>query len=217
MSRNKCSDKFTGSETVSGTATGRCATCGAVAKSKYCGIDCYRVQQRSGDIEARFWAKVKIGAPNDCWPWQGSAIGSHGYKYGQFAIARDPATGKSRSIYAHRYVCELTYGPLQPGHVARHVVCDFTLCCNPAHIAPGTQADNLRDASVKGHFKCPRPTAQKVSTSDLADIDRLLATGTPQARIAERYGVSAGWVSQYAKGLRRQYDRPRLQQKASGF
>lgn len=206
MSHNNCSDNVTNRKVMSETTTGQCANCGQPATSKYCGTACFRVWQRSGDRDARFWAKVKIGAPNECWPWQASVIGAHGYKYGQFSLPRG-ADGKPRTIYAHRYVCELTHGPIPSGLVAMHS-CDNTVCCNPRHIKPGTQGDNLRDASAKGHFKCPRPTAHKVNTEDLADIDALLKAGERQIRIAEKYGVTRAWVCQYAKGQRRLYDRP---------
>lgn len=66
----------------------------------------------------------------------------------------------------------------------------------------------MRDASAKGHLRVPRPTRQKLTTEDLVDIDRLLASGTKKTHIAEAFGISKTWVSLYAKGLRRQYDRP---------
>lgn len=163
----------------------------------------------------RFWAKVAIGAPDACWPWTGSRVGKHGYKYGQFTLN---GGGKQRHVYAHRFAYEVTKGPLADGQKSCHD-CDVTFCCNPAHLFSGTQGDNLRDASSKGHFRCPRPTAQKVTADQLPEIDALLATGERgvQARIARMYDVTPGWVSQYVHGLRRQYDRPRRVEKASGF
>ncbi len=162
----------------------------------------------------RFWAKVAIGAPDACWPWTASRIGKHGYKYGQFTLNGD---GKQRHVYAHRFAYEVTKGPLADGQKACHT-CDSTPCCNPAHLFAGTQGDNLRDASAKGHLRRPRPTAQKIRTEDLAVIDALLASGELKYKIAAQFGVSAAWVGQYAKGRRRQYDRPAYdasQQKAS--
>ena len=204
-----CSVTYTKEVTVSENATQRCARCGAPTKSKYCGTACFRAWQRSGNIETRFWSKIKAGAPNACWPWQASLIGVHGYKYGQFSLPRG-ADGKPRTTYAHRFAYELTHGAIPQGLVVLHS-CDRPSCCNPAHLSVGTQGDNLRDASAKGHFKVPRPTAHKINTTDLVEIDRLLATGGrgTQARIAKQYGVSKAWVSQYAKGDRRLYDRPK--------
>lgn len=164
------------------------------------------------DLE-RFWAKVRRSAPDACWPWTANLVGKHGYKYGQFTLN---SGGKQQHIYAHRFAYEVTHGPLAEGQKCCHS-CDFTPCCNPAHLFSGTQGDNLRDASLKGHFRCPRPTAHIVTTDQLPEVDALLAAGEKQIRIAERYGVSTCWVSRYAKGLIRQYDRPQLHQKASGF
>lgn len=209
MSHNNCSDKFTEREAASGKTTGKCEACGKPASGKFCDAACYTSFRRKASAAStvdRFWSKVKIGHPTECWLWQASAIGSHGYKYGQFALNRD-ASGNPRNVYTHRFVCELTHGPLKDGQVAMHS-CDQSLCCNPAHISPGTQAENLRDASRKGHLKVPRSTAQKITTDQLPEIDALLAAGERQVRIAERYGVSKGWVCQYAKGTRRLYDRP---------
>lgn len=167
------------------------------------------VQTAQGSIlsesDARsYWALVGRGAPDACWLWRGALTGKHGYRYGRFGVLRG---GRVEQLYAHRLAFELTHGPLAPGLVACHR-CDTTKCCNPAHLFAGTQGDNLRDASRKGHFHVPRPTAHKVTTDELNDIDALLAAGMRQIRIAERYGVTKGWVSQYVHGLRRRYDRP---------
>lgn len=152
----------------------------------------------------RFWAKVRRGAPNACWPWTANLVGRHGYQYGQFTLN---GGGKQRHVYAHRFAYEVTHGPLVDGQKCCHR-CDFTRCCNPAHLFSGTQGDNLRDASSKGHFRCPRPTAHKITTDQLPEIDALLAAGVKKVRIAERFGVTRTWVTQYSKGRLRQYDRP---------
>ncbi len=112
-------------------------------------------------------------------------------------------------LYAHRTALELTSGPLAERMVACHH-CDTTKCCNPAHLFAGTQGDNLRDASAKGHFRVPRPTAHKVTTEQLREIDALLADGKRGTRtaIARTYGMSKAWVSAYATGRLRKYDRP---------
>jgi hypothetical protein len=51
--------------------------------------------------------------------------------------------------YAHRVAYELFYGPIPEGQVVRHK-CDYGLCCNPAHLLVGTQADNLADMRSRG-------------------------------------------------------------------
>lgn len=156
--------------------------------------------ERSAGDSARFWAFVGRGEPESCWLWSGSLIGVAGYKYGQFAL------GRTR-VYAHRHSYELAHGAIPRGLVVCHS-CDVTACVNPAHLFLGSQGDNLRDASKKGHFRVPRPTAHKVTTEQLAEIDALLASGVLQVTIAAQYGVTRSWVCAYASGRIRQYDRP---------
>jgi hypothetical protein len=85
------------------------------------------------------------------------------------------------------------------------------LCVNPAHLFLGNQKVNMADAAAKGRLHTPRPSKQKLTPAQLAEIDVLLANGGrgTKASIARQYGVSKCWVGLYARGLRRQYDRPK--------
>lgn len=153
----------------------------------------------------RFWAKVCRRKADECWPWTASLI-SDGY--GQFSVmSAGGASRKQLHLYAHRVAWIVTHGDIPAGMSVLHR-CDNARCCNPAHLFLGTHTDNMRDAASKGRLSVPRPRRQKVTSEQLAEIDQLLAAGTAQARIAERFGASKGWVSSYAKGERRQYDRP---------
>lgn len=88
-------------------------------------------------ISIRFWDRVAIGQPDECWEWQGSLRGDG---YGQFY-----AHGKHRSVhrFAH-YITTLEWPP-----VVRHK-CDNRRCCNPHHLEGGTQQDNMRDVVERG-------------------------------------------------------------------
>jgi hypothetical protein len=88
-----------------------------------------------------FWAKVDTSAgPAGCWPWTGCTA----YGYGMFR-------GKSAHILAY----EVTVGPV-PGHLvldhtchnqdptcAGGPACRHRRCCNPAHLDPCTQRENI--------------------------------------------------------------------------
>jgi hypothetical protein len=96
------------------------------------------------DAKARFWAKVDRRGPDECWLWQGG-LGSTGTGYGRVNIAR-------RSRPATQIAWEIENGlPFPPGMNACHS-CDNSRCVNPAHIWPGSQADNVHDAMQKGRF-----------------------------------------------------------------
>lgn len=84
------------------------------------------------DPEIRFWQKVD--KTKSCWLWMG-ARGKSGY--GLFAVSKD------RKAYgAHRYVWEITMGPIPKNLVIDHL-CRNKLCVNPDHLEPVTQRENV--------------------------------------------------------------------------
>lgn len=92
----------------------------------------------------RFWSRVMVGLPSDCWEWSGSRR-SDGY--GQVYIG-----GKHRAT--HRlsfYLSNLFWPP-----VVRHR-CDNPRCCNPHHLEAGTQSENMQDVVARGrHYYANR-------------------------------------------------------------
>lgn len=75
--------------------------------------------------------------PNGCWIWRGTTNGE-GYGY-----VRVGAT----MIGVHRVTYEALVGPIPDGLHLDHVKdrgCTSTLCVNPAHLEPVTNAENLR-------------------------------------------------------------------------
>ena len=79
----------------------------------------------------RFWSKVAIGAPDECWPWLGY-IQPNGY-------ARFRLNG--RMVAAHRVAYELLLGPIPEGLHIDHL-CRVRHCENPYHMEPVTQGVN---------------------------------------------------------------------------
>lgn len=90
-------------------------------------------------MEDRFWSKVATSQDVDaCWEWKFSRTP---LGYGQHSIKR-------RTVSAHRVAYALAFG--DPGsRVVRHK-CDNPPCCNPWHLLPGTQLDNVRDRNERG-------------------------------------------------------------------
>lgn len=85
------------------------------------------------DIE-RFYRYVDK-LPNGCWFWTGARSRGKGNKkwYGSFHV-RDPETGKSRTVRAHRFACEVLGGKDCPPEHDRDHTCVFSLCVNFDHI-----------------------------------------------------------------------------------
>ena len=88
--------------------------------------------------EDRFWAQVEKRGPDECWLWVGATL--KGYGRGNW---------NGEHYYAHRKSWELANGPIPDGLYILHA-CDNPPCVNPAHLRPGTQAENVRDMVERG-------------------------------------------------------------------
>lgn len=127
---------------------------------------------------ARFWSKVDVGNPAECWEWTASR-NQQGY-------------GKFQGKRAHRVAYELIYGPLGRDVLARHK-CDNPSCCNPYHIEPGTYLQNSADAVGRGRtLKGERHPMAKLSDQQVQEIRESNETG---AELARRFGVSKSTIS----------------------
>lgn len=99
------------------------------------------------DHERRFWSKVNKDGPiperrpdlGQCWVWTAKTDRAG---YGQFPM------GKS-SVYAHRWICEFTNGPIPDGYEVDHL-CFNTSCVNyVSHLEVVTSRTNcLRSDGV---------------------------------------------------------------------
>lgn len=86
----------------------------------------------------RFWPRVdRSGGPDACWPW---LAGRSGDGYGTVTI-------NYVQIGSHRVAYELAVGPIPAGLTIDHL-CRNTICQNPAHMEPVTQAENTRRAKA---------------------------------------------------------------------
>jgi hypothetical protein len=88
----------------------------------------------------RFWMKVKVLGPDECWPWQ---AGKDKRGYGQFRTA-------NKMSWAHRYALQVKLGrEVTPGMETLHS-CDNPSCCNPAHLSEGITKQNIQDMFRRG-------------------------------------------------------------------
>ena len=140
---------------------------------------------------ARFWSKVRVGRPTQCWEWQEQSRNEHGY--GVF----NPGRGWGL-VKAHRFAFVAANGEIGCDTKVRHS-CDNPPCCNPAHLAAGTQAENVADMHARGR----RKYASRLSDDQVRDIIQRCQRGEKVSNVARHYGVSASYVSLISNKKRR--------------
>lgn len=88
-------------------------------------------------MATRFWSKVILGGPDECWMWTGVRTGTRNGKvrYGQFSV-------NGKMIVAHRVAWELTHGPIPEGLLPDHQ-CREHGCVNPGHLELVTNQENI--------------------------------------------------------------------------
>ena len=117
---------------------------------------------------------------NDCWPWNGYR-NSLGY-----GVVEDSPTRKT--FRAHRLVYEILVGKIPEGSVLRHR-CDNPSCVNPAHLVPGTQAENVADMSARGRSNPPRGRRSPNAKLTDAQIIEIRSSQATLRALAARHGV----------------------------
>lgn len=139
------------------------------------------IQAYPAETIKRFWSKVAIGAPGECWPW---SAGKFDNGYGAFSVG-------GKLVRAHRFAYGITHGPMPADQVGRHT-CDNRPCCNPAHIVPGTQLENVEDRDSRGR----QARGQQIHTSKLIAevVLAIRADHRGHAPVARDYGVARSMV-----------------------
>lgn len=179
-----------------------CPECGRDIQQR--GLGTHLRSHDAASAAARFWAQVdQSGGPDACWPWTGHE-NARGLGYGRVNdwFGRD---------MAHRRAWTLTNGPIPSGMLVRHVVCDNPPCCNPRHLAIGTDQDNSNDAvahrrTTKGRSfieqaaRGSRKPSAKLTESDIPVIRALVAAGRSHASVAAEYGVSKPAIADIVAG-----------------
>lgn len=137
---------------------------------------------------ARFMARVH--KTETCWLWTG-ATGGNGY--GRFTV------GGRRTAQAHAVAYEWFVGPIGGLHVLHR--CDVPACVNPSHLFLGSQAENMADMVAKGRSaRGERGGRAKLTATDIPAIRAAYAAGSSTVVLSNRYGVSAGAITEIVRG-----------------
>lgn len=152
-------------------------------------------------VADRFWEKVDRRGPDECWPWKATA--KHKFGYGAFRL-------EGRIVAASRAAWIITYGPVDDGVEILHR-CDnppcrtgghgsrapsaTCPCCNPKHLFPGTQTDNLGEQSP--HAKLTDRQAAAIRAEYVPK-----STTAGSAALARKYGVSVTTICRIVRGER---------------
>lgn len=146
-------------------------------------------------IQERFETKFKKGEEDKCWNWTANKNREGGY--GQFSIA-------GRRQLAHRIAYQLYVGEIPEGMLICHF-CDNPACVNPAHLFPGTQADNMIDCMNKGRVFHPvgeKHGHAKLTGDQVGEIRQMSSEGARNGDLSRLFGVSRPTISNITHGKR---------------
>lgn len=125
--------------------------------------------------------------PDACWPWP--RLNPQGY--GSAAV--------NGLKLAHRISWSMANGRSPGGAMICHR-CNNRACVNPAHLYAGDAQSNADNMMAAGRWNNGR---MRLSAEQVAAIRDMAEVGMPRVQIAKLYGITAQYVGQLAKGLRR--------------
>lgn len=132
----------------------------------------------------KFWSQVRVGTPDECWPFLGSTNGI-GYGRLRWFDGLD---------MAHRVAYRLMVGPLDAHTLVRHT-CDNPPCCNPDHLKPGDAKKNMEDARRRNRLRT------KLSQQEVNQLRCNAEDGTKT--LSRTYGISERHVRRILTGQSR--------------
>lgn len=138
-------------------------------------------------VAKRFWKKVNVSGPDDCWNWTASTD-SRGY--GQMNIEKQHWIASRLSWILH-------HGEIQGDVDAKKILvchkCDNRRCVNPSHLFLGTAKDNMADMHSKGRARPPRGQDSyraKLTEEKVIQIRELKRSGVSTIELSGRFGVN---------------------------
>lgn len=150
---------------------------------------------RRRPLAERFWAKVDVRGPDECWPWLGSKDD------GGYGLINAGGDEWHKTRRASRVCWTLCFGPIPDGMDILHH-CDNPPCCNPRCFFLGTDVDNAQDRVRKGRGIVPDNGGEKHPNAKLtaAQADEIRRASGLHREIAARFGISRTQVSVIKSG-----------------
>ena len=136
----------------------------------------------------RFWSKVDIVTSDVCWEWIGCRMP---FGHGQAWL-------QGKTTLAHRVAYSLLRGQIPTGLHVRHL-CDNPCCCNPAHLALGTDLDSSNDKCRQG--RQARGSNNGRSKRCERQVLAIYKSNKPYKELAIEYGIQQSMVSRIKTGV----------------
>ena len=108
-----------------------CVRCVAAAREGRMSFDINRLMKKQRKRALKFWSQVDIGAPDDCWNWQGTINAKTDQP--QFSWRRH-GISSSTQHHPQRVAMWFSWGDL--GQAGVKTTCGNRFCCNPFHLIP---------------------------------------------------------------------------------
>ena len=154
------------------------------------------LEGKIGELRAmRFWSKVDMRGPDECWNWQAS-VNARGYGRFKLASYQNATASRVALIAAKRE---------EPDGMQVLHTCDNPSCCNPAHLYFGTHEQNMRDKVARDRCRSGDQSgfkngASKIDERQLALIVRRIQAGWNNQQIAADMPIGHAMVSKIRLG-----------------
>ena len=142
---------------------------------------------------ARFWSKVKISNPDECWECVEKVVDENVNGYGRIGI-------QGKLYLMHRISWIIKNGDLKNELSVCHK-CDNRKCVNPNHLFLGTHEENIKDMVLKNRqCRGEKVSRSKLKESDVLQIKTMLNEGLSTRKIAKMFGINCASVSKIQTG-----------------
>lgn len=157
--------------------------------------------------EQRFWKRVAIKGPDECWEWQGPCNGSG---YGNIGFT-------DLSTTTHRISYELANGAVGNTYTVCILHrCDNPPCCNPAHLFIGTRADNIADMTQKGRLASFEGTKNVRALLTESQVLVIRDSDKTNVELGREYGVGPTTISAIRTGRNWQHLTDKTEENENG-